>query len=80
MLYELRSYVDELEADPNRLEAVEDRLAALRALERKYGDVEGYLEEARTASDASRTWTRRPLGSRRGSQRGSGGSGTSRRG
>jgi DNA repair protein RecN (Recombination protein N) len=48
VLYELRSYVDELEADPNRLEIVEDRLAALRALERKYGDVEGYLEEART--------------------------------
>jgi DNA repair protein RecN (Recombination protein N) len=47
VLYELRSYVDELEADPNRLEAVEDRLAALRALERKYGDVEGYLEESR---------------------------------
>jgi DNA repair protein RecN (Recombination protein N) len=48
VLYELRSYVDELEADPNRLEVVEDRLAALRALERKYGDVEGYLNEART--------------------------------
>ena len=48
VLYELRSYVDELEADPNRLEAVEDRLAALRALERKYGDVEGYLGEARS--------------------------------
>ena len=47
MLYELRAYVDELEADPNRLEAVEDRLATLRALERKYGDVEGYLEDAR---------------------------------
>ena len=47
VLYELRSYVDELEADPNRLEAVEDRLAALRALERKYGDVETYLEDAR---------------------------------
>ncbi len=47
VLYELRAYVDELEADPNRLEAVEDRLAALRALERKYGDVEGYLEDAR---------------------------------
>ena len=47
LLYELRSYVDELEADPNRLEAVEDRLAALRALERKYGDVENYLEDAR---------------------------------
>ena len=47
VLYELRSYVDELEADPNRLDAVEDRLAAMRALERKYGDVEGYLEESR---------------------------------
>jgi DNA repair protein RecN (Recombination protein N) len=48
VLYELRSYVDELEADPNRLEVVEDRLAALRALERKYGDVENYLDDART--------------------------------
>jgi DNA repair protein RecN (Recombination protein N) len=47
VLYELRSYVDELEADPNRLEAVEDRLAAMRALERKYGDVQGYLQESR---------------------------------
>jgi len=47
VLYELRSYVDDLEADPNRLEAVEDRLAAMRALERKYGDVEGYLQESR---------------------------------
>ncbi len=47
VLYELRSYMDELEADPNRLEVIEDRLAAMRALERKYGDVEGYLEESR---------------------------------
>ena len=47
VLYELRSYVDELEADPNRLEAVEERLTAMRALERRYGDVEGYLEESR---------------------------------
>ena len=47
VLYELRSYVDELEADPNRLEVVEDRMASMRALERKYGDVEGYLEDAR---------------------------------
>jgi DNA repair protein RecN (Recombination protein N) len=46
VLYELRSYVEELEADPNRLEAVEDRMAAMRALERKYGDVEAYLEDA----------------------------------
>lgn len=48
VLYELRSYVELLEADPGRLEVVEDRLAALRALERKYGeDVEGYLERSR---------------------------------
>ena len=48
VLYELRSYVDTLEADPGRLEVVEDRLDALRALERKYGDdVEGYLEQSR---------------------------------
>ena len=47
VLYELRSYVEELEADPNRLEAVEDRLATLRALERKYGHVESYLEDAK---------------------------------
>jgi DNA repair protein RecN (Recombination protein N) len=47
VLYELRSYVDELEADPRRLEAVEDRLAAMRALERKYGDVEEYLKQSR---------------------------------
>jgi DNA repair protein RecN (Recombination protein N) len=47
VLYELRSYVDELEADPNRLQVVEERLSAMRALERKYGDVEGYLEESR---------------------------------
>jgi DNA repair protein RecN (Recombination protein N) len=48
VVYELRSYFDELEADPGRLETVEDRLQTLRALERKYGeDVEGYLEEAK---------------------------------
>ncbi len=47
VLYELRSYVDELEADPHRLEVVEDRLAAMRALERKYGDVEAYLQDSR---------------------------------
>ena len=47
-VYELRAYLDDLEADPNRLEAVEDRLQALRALERKYGeDVERYLQEAK---------------------------------
>ena len=52
ILYELRAYVDELEADPSRLDEVEERLAELHALERKYGeDVEGYLEEARSRLD-----------------------------
>jgi DNA repair protein RecN (Recombination protein N) len=52
VVYELRAYLDDLEADPKRLEAVEDRLQALRALERKYGeDVEGYLEEAKGRLD-----------------------------
>ncbi|WP_047866299.1 DNA repair protein RecN [Rubrobacter aplysinae] len=45
--YELRSYLDELEADPGRLDEIEGRLADFRELERKYGEnVEGYLEEA----------------------------------
>ena len=49
VVYELRSYLDGLETDPSRLEDVEDRIAALRALERKYGEnVEGYLEDARS--------------------------------
>jgi DNA repair protein RecN (Recombination protein N) len=48
VVYELRAYLDQLDADPNRLETVEDRLQTLRALERKYGeDVEGYLKDAR---------------------------------
>jgi DNA repair protein RecN (Recombination protein N) len=49
VVYELRAYLDDLEADPNRLDAVEDKLQALRSLERKYGpDIEAYLEDART--------------------------------
>lgn len=48
VVYELRAYLDELEADPNRLDTVEDRLQALRAVKRKYGeDVEGYLAETK---------------------------------
>lgn len=48
ILYELRAYADELEADPARLDTVEDRIAALRALQRKYGeDIEAYLEDTR---------------------------------
>jgi DNA repair protein RecN (Recombination protein N) len=35
--FELRAYLEKLEADPDRLEAVEDRLSALDKLKRKYG-------------------------------------------
>jgi len=48
VVHELRSYLEELEADPGRLEEVETRLEEFKRLERKYGeDVEGFLEEAR---------------------------------
>ncbi len=49
ILYELRAYLDDLEADPGRLETVEDRISDLRDLQRKYGeDIEEYLTGART--------------------------------
>jgi DNA repair protein RecN (Recombination protein N) len=52
---ELASYGERLDADPARLAAVEDRRAALKALVRKFGDVEGTVEEvlawAGTAED-----------------------------
>lgn len=47
----IRAYAEGLELDPSRLQEVRERLAALRDLERKYGDGEegiiAYLEEAR---------------------------------
>ncbi|MFL6446205.1 MAG: DNA repair protein RecN [Bryobacteraceae bacterium] len=43
--YELRDYLGKLEGDPARLEDVENRLAALDRLKRKYG---GTLEEVMT--------------------------------
>ncbi len=44
---ELRSYLDGIEAEPGRLEAVEERLAALERLERKHGgSIEAVLEHA----------------------------------
>ncbi|MCU1291881.1 MAG: repair protein RecN [Bryobacterales bacterium] len=46
--YALRDYLGHLEADPNRLEDVESRLAALERLKRKYG---GTLEEVVTFHD-----------------------------
>jgi len=49
LVYELRAYVEGLEADPTRLESVEDRLDALRTLERKYGeDVDGFLQDSKS--------------------------------
>ncbi len=47
---ELRSYRDEIQFDPERLNVVEERLALIRSLEKKYGDttkdVLKYREEA----------------------------------
>lgn len=47
----VRAHAEGLEVDPSRLQEVRERLAALRDLERKYGDGEeailAYLEEAR---------------------------------
>src|SRR5579864_8388976 len=50
--HSLRHYLGKLEADPGRLNEVEDRLAALDKLKRKYGQsveqVLAFLEEVRT--------------------------------
>ncbi|MHB8635522.1 MAG: DNA repair protein RecN [Fimbriimonadaceae bacterium] len=47
----LRSYAEGLDSDPKRLDAIEERLAVLRRLRRKYGDdeaaVTAYAAEAR---------------------------------
>jgi DNA repair protein RecN (Recombination protein N) len=52
----LRAYGETVELDPVRLEQVRDRLAAIRSLERKYGDGEDgilrYLQEARGRLEA----------------------------
>ncbi len=48
---ELRHYAESIEADPQRLAAVEDRLALIKQLKRKYGaTVEEVLEHARRAA------------------------------
>lgn len=48
----LRAYADAVDLDPARLEGIRDRIAAIRGLERKYGEGEegvlAFLEEART--------------------------------
>jgi DNA repair protein RecN (Recombination protein N) len=51
LLTELRRYQESVQVDPARLDAVRERLQAIRTLERKYGEGEdgilAYLEEAR---------------------------------
>ena len=52
LVAEIRDYRDAVESDPARLEAVEERLAELRQLKRKYGvDVAAILEHAREAQE-----------------------------
>ena len=57
--HSLGRYVDKLEADPGRLDEVEDRLAALEKLKRKYGasieEVLAFLEEVRAHLNAVET-------------------------
>jgi len=52
----LRDYLDRLEADPNRLDEVESRLALLERLKRKYGatldEVLAFLEQVRAQIQA----------------------------
>jgi DNA repair protein RecN (Recombination protein N) len=51
-LGELRAYRESIDADPSRLQGVQERARELRGLERKYGDAEegilAYLEDAGT--------------------------------
>lgn len=60
---ELRSYLDRLESDPDRLDHVESRLAALDRLKRKYGssfeDVVRFLDDVRAQIDAVENATER---------------------
>jgi DNA repair protein RecN (Recombination protein N) len=57
--HSLRHYLGKLEADPGRLDEVEDRLAALEKLKRKYGQSIGhvlaFLEEVRASLMAIET-------------------------
>ena len=54
--HELRHYIGHLEADPNRLETVETRLANIERLKRKYGntieEILAFLESVRAQIDA----------------------------
>ncbi len=55
----MRDYLDRLEADPDRLEQVESRLAAIDRLKRKYGatlrDVLAFLDTVRAQMEAGET-------------------------
>ena len=55
----MRDYLDRLEADPNRLEEVESRLAAIDRLKRKYGssldEVLAFLENVRAQLEVIET-------------------------
>lgn len=56
LIAEVRTYRDEIEADPQRLEEVEERLALLKQLKRKYGadiaEVLAFAQEAERALEA----------------------------
>ncbi len=56
---ELRAYRERVSVDPERLQAVRERIAALKGLQRKYGasdaDVLAFLEKARADLEALRT-------------------------
>lgn len=41
----VQSYADRLETDPNRLEAVEKRMASIASLKRRFGDIEAHKEK-----------------------------------
>jgi DNA repair protein RecN (Recombination protein N) len=55
----IRDYLDQLEADPKRLDEIESRLALIERLKRKYGssldDVLAFLEDVRAKIDALET-------------------------
>jgi DNA repair protein RecN (Recombination protein N) len=55
----VRHYLDRLEADPNRLDEVESRLALIDRLKRKYGatleEVTGFLDRVRAQMEAVET-------------------------
>ena len=49
--HELRAYQSRLESNPQRLEQVNERLRLLSSLQKKYGDIKGYLSDANSRLD-----------------------------